>query len=122
MSDVHDKIEVEERVICALVGSVVEDARALVSAEIELYKARIGERLAAYRGAVVLFAIAGTLGLCGFIALLVGLILSLATLIGPGLATAAVTLTVFAIAGVLAVLGKGRLAAPKLDTKLDSGA
>ena len=60
-------------------------------------------------------AIAGVLALCGFIALLVGLILSLATLIGPGLATAAVTIVVFAIAGLLAMIGKGRLAQPKLE-------
>ena len=101
----------------ALVAQTIDDARALVTAEIELQKARLGERVAAYRGAIILFAAAGTLALCGFIALLVGLILSLATLIGPGLATAAVVLAVLAIAAVLAVLGKSRLAPPDLTPR-----
>ncbi|WP_254604984.1 phage holin family protein [Sphingomonas bacterium] len=105
----------EDESLASLVGRTIEDARAVVSAEIALYKARAGERITAYKGAVTFFAIAGVLALCGFIALLVGLILSLATLIGPGLATAAVVLTVFALAGVLAMIGKGRLAPPKLD-------
>lgn len=115
MSVVRDEDLVVEEGLASLISRTVEDGRALISAEIELYKARLGERVTAYRGAVVFFAIAGVLAFCGLIALLVGLIISLATLIGPGLATAAVTLAVFAIAGVLAVIGKGRLAKPKLD-------
>ena len=93
-----------ERTLASLVGQAVDDGRSLVTAEMALYKARMAERLTAYRGAIVFFAVAGVLGLCGLIALLVGLILSLATLIGPGLATAAVVLSVLAIAGVLAMM------------------
>lgn len=100
----------------SLVGRTVEDARRLVTAEIALFKARAAERLTAYRGAITFFAIAGVLALAALIALLVGLILSLATLIGPGLATAAVVLAVLAIAGVLAMIGKSRLAPPKLGS------
>ena len=111
-----------ERSLASLVGQTVDDARGLVSAEIALYKARLAERLTAYQGAITFFAIAGVLGLCGLIALLVGLILSLATLIGPGLATAAVVLSVFAIAGVLAMIGKRRLAPPKLGIQPDNPA
>ena len=104
----------EEEGLGSLVGRTVEDARRLVAAEIALFKARAAERLTAYRGAITFFAIAGVLALAALIALLVGLILSLATLIGPGLATAAVVVSVLAIAGVLAMIGKGRLAPPKL--------
>ena len=100
----------------SLVGRTVEDARRLVTAEIALFKARAAERLTAYRGAITFFAIAGVLALAALIALLVGLILSLATLIGPGLATAAVVLAVLVIAGVLAMIGKSRLAPPKLGS------
>jgi len=100
----------EDESIATLVTQLVDDARGLASAEVALVKARVGERASAYRNAAIFFVVAGVLALAGLIALLVGLILSLATLIGPGLATAAVVLGVFAIAGVLAIVGKGRLA------------
>lgn len=115
MSDIDEFRPVTDQGLGSLVGQAVEDGRAMVSAEIALYKARIAERLAAYKGAIILFATAGVLALCGLIALLVGLILAVATLIGPGLATAAVVLGVFAIAGLLGFLGIRRLAPPKLD-------
>jgi hypothetical protein len=105
----------DEPGIASLLTRALEDARGLAAAEIALYKARFAERLTAYRGAITFFAIAGVLALAALIALLVGLILSLATLIGPGLATAAVVICVFAIAGVLALIGKRRLAPPALD-------
>ena len=119
--DLKPASRLDEPSLASLVGRTIEDGRAVVSAEIALYKAKTAERLTAYKGAVTFFAIAGVLALCGFIALLVGLILSLATLIGPGLATLAVVVTVFAIAGVLAMVGKGRLASPRPDVKPDLG-
>ena len=101
--------------IPGLVARLVEDTRSLAGAEVALYKAKLGERVAAYRNAIVFFAVAGVLALAALIALLVGLILSLATLIGPGFATAAVTLVVLAIAGILAMVGKSRLKPVSLD-------
>ncbi|MEA1082759.1 phage holin family protein [Sphingomonas sp. CD22] len=100
----------EDESIATLVTQLVDDARGLAGAEVALVKARVGERASAYKNAVVFFVVAAVLALAGLIALLVGLILSLATLIGPGLATAAVVIAVFAIAAVLAIIGKGRLA------------
>lgn len=103
----------DEEGLATLVGRAVEDTRGLVSAEIELYKARFGERAAAYKSAVVFFAIAGVLGLAALIALLVGLIITLATLVGPGFATAIVVGVVLVIAGILAVIGTRKLAPAK---------
>lgn len=100
--------------MATLVTQLVDDTREVVSAEIAVHKARIGERVVAYKGAAVFFAVAGVLALAALIAMLVGLILSLATLIGPGLATLAVVLGTLVIAGVLGVIGKNRLAAPVL--------
>lgn len=96
--------------IGTLVAQLVEDVRGLAGAEVALVKARVGERANAYRSAAILFAVAGVLALSALVALLVGLIMTLATLIGPGLATAAVVLATLAIAAVLAIVGKGRLA------------
>lgn len=98
-----------------LVSRLLDDARSVVSTEVELQKARLGERASAYKSAVVFFAAAGVLALAALIALLVGLILTLATLIGPGLATLAVVVAVLAAAGALGLVGRSRLAPPDLD-------
>lgn len=100
--------------LTTLVGRLVDDTREMVSAEIGLYKARAGERIGAYRNAVVFFAVAAVLALGGLLALLVGAIMTLATLVGPGWATLIVVGVVFAIAAILALIGKGKLARPAL--------
>lgn len=96
--------------VTTLIGRLVDDSRTLVSAEVALYKAKASERVAAYKSAVIFFAVAGVLALAALVALLVGLILSLATLIGPLGATAVVVGVVLLIALILALVGKGRLA------------
>jgi hypothetical protein len=98
--------------VATLVGRLVDDSRSLVSAELALYKAKATERATAYKSAILFFAVAGVLALAALIALLVGLILSLATLVGPLAATGIVVAVVLIAAGVLAMIGKGRLAAP----------
>ena len=103
-----------EETLAALAGRAIEETRAVVGAEIALFKARAAERIGAYRNAIIFFAVAGVLALAALIALLVGLILSLATLIGPGFATAAVVIGVLVIAAILALVGKARLAPPDL--------
>lgn len=95
-----------------LVGRLVDDARGLVSAEVELYKSKAAERVAAYKAAALFFAVAGVLGLAALIALVVGLILTLATLIGPGFATLVVIGIVLAAAAALALTGRSKLAPP----------
>ncbi|HEU0065933.1 MAG TPA: phage holin family protein [Sphingomonas sp.] len=98
--------------VAALVAQLVDDSREVVSAEVALQKARLGERAAAYKGAVVFFVAAAVLALGALIAMLVGAILSLATVIGPGLATLAVVVLTLIVAGVLGLIGKRRLTAP----------
>ncbi|MDQ2891596.1 MAG: phage holin family protein [Pseudomonadota bacterium] len=99
-----------------LVGQLVEDTRGLAKAEIELAKARLGERVASYRTAVIFLVVAGVLAFAALIALLVGLIVTLATLVGPGFATAIVVIVVLMLAGVLGLIGKGKLAKPDPET------
>lgn len=99
-----------EEGVAALVSRLVDDSRTLVSAEVALYKAKAGERVAAYKSAIIFFVIAGVLALAALIALLVGLILSLATLIGPLGATAVVVGVVLLIAAVLGIVGSKKLA------------
>ncbi|MBV9750862.1 MAG: phage holin family protein [Acetobacteraceae bacterium] len=103
----------EDEGVATLVHRAVEDARELERAEIALAKAKAGERATAYKNAAIFFGAAATLALSAVTALLVGLILSLATLVGPGGATAIVVVGTLVIAGVLALVGKGKLAPPK---------
>ena len=110
MTEVRHLPRPGEEGVATLVSRLVDDSRTLVSAEVALYKAKAGERVSAYKSAVVFFAIAGVLALAALIALLVGLILSLATLIGPLGATAIVVGIVFAVAAVLGIVGKNKLA------------
>lgn len=105
-------VKLSDESVPELVGRLVDDARGLVSAEIELYKAKAGERVSAYKAAAIFFAAAGVLALAALIALLVGLIMTLATLIGPGFATAAVVIVVLTVAAVLGMVGRGKLAKP----------
>ncbi|MGJ3626348.1 hypothetical protein AB5I41_04420 [Sphingomonas sp. MMS24-JH45] len=56
----------------------------MVSAEIALAKAKVGDATQRYKAAATFFAVAGVLALAGLIALLVGLIISLATVSRAG--------------------------------------
>lgn len=105
-------VKLSDESLPELVGRLVDDTRGVVSAEVELQKAKLSERVSAYKAAAIFFAAAGVLALAALIALLVGLIVTLATLIGPGFATAVVVIVVLTVAGVLAMVGRGKLAPP----------
>ena len=100
-----------------LFGRLVDDGRTLVRAEVDLYK-----ELALYRagkaktGAIALVA-GGLLAFAGLIALLVGVVIGLAPLVGP----VAGGLIVFAIAGgvgfLLVRFGAGKMAALSGDAE-----
>ncbi|MEH3047961.1 phage holin family protein [Sphingomonas adhaesiva] len=99
----------DDRSIPHLVSRLTGDAREVARAEIALAKAKAGAAVTRYRTAAIYFAVAGVLALAALIALLVGLILSLATLVGPGFATLIVIGATLAAAAALAFAGKSRL-------------
>lgn len=91
--------------IGTLIGRLVEDGKAYAYAEIDFVKALAGERLRAAKSGMI-FVVAGLVLLHGaLIALFVGLVLSLATLVGPFWAMLIVVLTTGLIGGVLAKIG-----------------
>lgn len=96
-----------------LVSQLTGDAKDLARAELALQKAKVSEAVGRYKNAAIFFAVAGVLALAGIIALLVGMIVTLATITGPGLATLVVVGGVFLIAAILGVVGKNRLS-PKV--------
>ncbi len=93
----------------AMVSRLVGETRALAGAEIAVYKARFGITLAAYKTAAMFFAVAGVLALAALIALLVGLIMTLTPVVGPGLATVIVVGVVLILAVILGLVGKSKL-------------
>ena len=105
-------VEPMDEGVSALVHRTIEDAREFAHAEVALYKAKATERATAFKNAAIFFGAAAVLALSAITALLVGLILTLATLVGPGWATLIVVVGTFVIAAILAVIGKGKLAPP----------
>lgn len=88
---------------------LIENARAYVGAEIELIQTICLVKLKALQVAAVAAVIAILLCLAAFIALLVGLIIGLAHLIGPFFAAFGVSLIALVIAGVIGAVAIGNL-------------
>ncbi len=99
----------EDESIASIVGRLATETKSLATAEVAVYKAKFGETASAYKSAAMFFAVAGVLALAALIALLVGAILTVATLVGPGWATAIVVVAVLAVAAILAMIGKSKL-------------
>lgn len=104
--------EFDQASVGTLVSQLASDARAFAQAEVDVVKAKALEKVGRYRTAVIFFAVAGVLAFAALIAMLVGLIETIATVLGPGYATLIVVGATFALAAVLAFIGKGRLAPP----------
>ena len=88
-----DAGEPKDEAIGALLGRLAEDGRAYVKAEVNVYKQIAARRAARARNGLIALLIGAVLLIASITALLFGLVLWLATLIGPllaGLAVAAV--------------------------------
>ena len=90
--------------IPALVSRLIDDGEGFVRAELKLYRARLVSRLDEVRNAIILVVIALSLVQSVMVAALVGLLIVLRPLIGPGGATGVVVITGLGIAGLLALL------------------
>ena len=104
-----ERVDAEDVGIGQLVSQLATDAREMAQAEVALVKARAGFAVTRYKWAAVYFGAAGVLALAALIALLIGLILMLEPLIGPGWATLAVVAGVLAVATILGLMGKAQL-------------
>ena len=76
----------QDATIADLTHRLVDDGKAYVRAEINLYKQIAAYRAQKAKSGLVLVAVGGVLALAGFIAFLVGCVMALATLVGPLLA------------------------------------
>lgn len=99
--------------IGTLIGQLVEDGKGYARAEIGYYRALATERMRAAKSGAI-FLVTGLVLLHGaLIALFVGLVLSLATLVGPFWAMLIVVLGASLIGAVLAKIGLSHLARAK---------
>lgn len=102
--------EPEEESIGELIGRLVEDGKGVARAEIDYYRALAATKVGEARAGLILGIAALVIALCSVTALLVGLILSLAPLVGPGLATLIVIVVALALASLLGWLAYRHLA------------
>lgn len=91
-----------------LVSRVVDDAKEVARAEVDLVKAQAAAKLVGYRAAAILFALAGLLSVAAVIGLVMGLIFTVAQYLGAGWATLAVVGSFLLLAGLLGWLGLRR--------------
>ncbi len=107
-----DAGEPREESIGALLGRLADDGRAYVKAEIGVYRAIAARRAAKARNGLIALAIGAVLLISSITALLFGLVLWLATLIGPllaGLAVAAVLILAGFMLVRMGIAGLGAL-------------
>jgi hypothetical protein len=92
-----DAGEPKDESIGELLGRLAQDGRDFVRAEVGVYRAIAARRMARARNGLIALAVGAVLMICSVTALLLGLVLWLATLIGPllaGLAVAALLILV----------------------------
>ena len=102
-----DSGEPEDESIGALLGRLADDGRAYVKAEVAVYKQIAARRAARARNGLIALAIGAVLIFSSFTALLLGLVLWLATLIGPLLAGLVVMAFLIIVGLVLVKIGIG---------------
>lgn len=101
----------QEEGIADLVGRLIDEGREVARTEVNLYKQIALRRSAKAKSGLVLVVAAGLIALLAGIGLVVGLIMALATLIGPLAATLALVLLMGVAAFFLLKKGLTGLAA-----------
>lgn len=99
----------EDESVSQLLARVAADARAYASAELDRQKLRAGLIGAGVRDAAIFAVIAAMLIFAGLVALMVGLTLALAALIGPLWAALAIFGGALALSLILLLFAKARV-------------
>lgn len=100
-----------DRPIGELVSQLVDDGKAYAQAEIDLVKAIAADKAAVARTAAILLGLALFLAFGAVVALCVGIVMALATLIGPLLGGLVAFILLAAVAGLLGWLGAQKIRA-----------
>lgn len=103
---VEDNPKPEEATASEQVSLVMEDLRALVKAEMHYYRSRLDYTRHVFRSAFLYAAISAFALIGASIAFVMGLVLTLAPLIGPLAATLVVTFTFIVVAVIFGSLAR----------------
>ena len=87
MAETEPDVESGDESIVDLFGRLVDDAKGFGQAELDYYRTLARERLRAAKTSLWMGAVAMSLALAASVALVVGLVLTLAPRVGPGWAT-----------------------------------
>ena len=117
MGDDETRMPASRPSVPELFARLITDVRAWVRAEVALFKGRGGALVASLRAAIFLITAAAVLATVGLFAMAIGLIMALATVMGPAWATAVVVVTLFTLAGIFGWLGWRRIDAVFEDRK-----
>ena len=101
--------ERQERSFGELASQLVDDAKAYARAEVDLVKAIAADKSKPLRVAAILLVAATFVAMAALNALCVGLVIALATLIGPLLAGIVTFVLVAAAAGLIGWIGVSKL-------------
>jgi hypothetical protein len=96
-----------------LVGQLFDDVLALARAEVRLAKSRAYDLLRRSRAALALLAAAFLIALGSIVALMLGLVLALAPLVGATLAGIILLVTGFAVSALLVWLAMRQIGEPR---------
>jgi archaellum biogenesis protein FlaJ (TadC family) len=103
-----------DRSIAVLLSDLANETILLVRQEIALLKAELREKFGRMGQGATALGIGAALALSGWFVLLACAVLALATVMQPWLAALIVAVVVFAIGGILLLIGKKRLDADNL--------
>ena len=73
-------------------SDIVDDAKLLLDTELSYFRARIGANFRSIKMIIAIFSVGIAFGTAGLVALVLGLLLTLSPIIGPGMATLVVAL------------------------------
>ena len=95
----------DDQGIGEIVARLSDNAKAYAKAEVDYAKTVASSRAAAAKSGVIMVAMALLLAIAAFVALVVGLLMSLETLVGPLAATGIVVVATLLLAGILGMIG-----------------
>lgn len=101
MAEIEPDEESGDESIGDLFGRLVDDAKGFGQAELDYYRILVRERLRAAKTSLWMGAVAMSLALAASVALVVGLVLTLAPLVGPGWATLIVVSVALGLASLM---------------------
>lgn len=99
--------------LAGLIGQLWEDGRALAHAELRLVKSKAFAVLRRSRTAIILLLVAAILAFASVVALMLGLVLALAPLVGAAFAGLILLAAGLGVAGLLAWMAMRLIAGPE---------